>query len=72
MAATAERFLSAAEIKQRCEALPGVLRMQQIEDNPLTAEEIALLEMFDREAWTTERCIDAVHKRLSRDGVHRA
>lgn len=69
MAAVAERGLSAEEVEHRRKALPGVLRIQQIEDNPLTAEEVALLEMFDQEAWPTERCIDAVRDRVSRNGI---
>ena len=28
------------------------LRLQQTEGNPLTGEEIAMFEMFEREAWT--------------------
>ncbi len=29
--------------------------MQEIEDNPLTAEEVAMFDMFRRENWSDER-----------------
>ena len=29
--------------------------MQKIEGNPLTADEIAMFEMFEREAWSDDR-----------------
>jgi hypothetical protein len=32
------------------------MRMQEIEGNPLNAEDIAMFEMFEREAWTHEQC----------------
>jgi hypothetical protein len=31
------------------------MRLQEIEGNPLDAEQIAMFEMFEREAWTHER-----------------
>jgi hypothetical protein len=31
------------------------LKLQEIEGNPLTAEEVAMFEMFDRERWSHER-----------------
>jgi hypothetical protein len=31
------------------------MRLQEIEGNPLTAEDIAMFEMFEREGWTPER-----------------
>lgn len=30
--------------------------LQAIEGDPLTAEDIAMFEMFERERWTHERC----------------
>jgi hypothetical protein len=32
-----------------------VMRLQEIEGNPLTAEDVAMFEMFEREAWTHEQ-----------------
>ena len=37
--------------KRRLEAM----RMQEIEGNPLSADQIAMFEMFEREAWPHER-----------------
>ncbi len=31
------------------------MRLQEIEGNPLSAEEVAMFEMFEREAWSHER-----------------
>ena len=33
----------------------AAMHLQEIERNPLTAEEIAMFEMFEREGWTHER-----------------
>lgn len=41
-----------AERRQR--RLEGI-RLQEIEGNPLTAEEIEMFEMFDREGFTDEQ-----------------
>lgn len=30
-------------------------RLQEIEGNPLSAEDVAMFEMFEREGWTHER-----------------
>jgi hypothetical protein len=30
-------------------------RLQEIEGNPLTAEDVAMFEMFEREGWSHER-----------------
>ncbi len=35
--------------------LEEAAHMQAIEGNPLTAEEIAMFEMFEREGWSPER-----------------
>jgi len=36
-------------------ALAEAAHLQAIEGNPLTAEEIAMFEMFEREGWSPER-----------------
>ena len=36
--------------------LAEAAHLQAIEGNPLTAEEIAMFEMFEREGWPPERC----------------
>lgn len=34
--------------------------MQEIEGNPLDAEQIAMFEMFERERWSHEQCLDYI------------
>ena len=41
----------AAARQRRLEAM----RLQEIEGNPLTPEEVAMFEMFEREAWPFEK-----------------
>ena len=35
----------------------SAMRMQEIEGNPLTPDEVAMFEMFEREAWPHEKCL---------------
>jgi hypothetical protein len=42
-----------AAAKQR--RLEG-MRLQEIEGNPLDADDIAMFEMFEREGWSHDRC----------------
>lgn len=44
--------IAAAKIR-RLEAM----HLQQIEGNPLDAEQVAMFEMFEREGWSHERCL---------------
>jgi hypothetical protein len=47
------------QISQAAAARERRLEMQHlqgIEGNPLTADEIAMFEMFEREGWSHERC----------------
>jgi hypothetical protein len=44
---------TAAARKRRLEAM----HLQEIEGNPLDAEDIAMFEMFEREGWDDERCL---------------
>jgi len=32
------------------------MHLQEIENNPLDAEDIAMFEMFEREGWSPEQC----------------
>jgi hypothetical protein len=41
----------------------AAMRLQEIEGNPLSADEIAMFEMFEREAWTHERRRAYLHAR---------
>lgn len=36
-------------------SLAEIARLQEIEDNPFTSDEIAMFEMFEREGWSPER-----------------
>lgn len=40
----------------RRERLLEAAHLQEIESNPLSAEEMAMFEMFDREGWSDEQC----------------
>jgi hypothetical protein len=48
-------LLSEAEVvlsrRRRLEAM----KLQEVEGNPLTADEVAMFEMFERERWSHER-----------------
>ncbi len=33
------------------------MKLQEIEGNPLDAEDIAMFEMFERERWSHEECL---------------
>jgi hypothetical protein len=47
----ADRLEKAVRRKRRAEAFA----LQDLEGNPLTADEKAMFEMFDREGWSDER-----------------
>lgn len=40
------------------------IRLQEIEGNPLTPEEIEMFEMFEREGWSDEECREYIIKRF--------
>ncbi len=43
------------EVVAASDRLAEAAHLQAIEGNPLTAEEIAMFEMFEREGWSPER-----------------
>ncbi|MCX7381320.1 MAG: hypothetical protein NT133_07865 [Alphaproteobacteria bacterium] len=43
---------SPAEARQRRSV---AMRLQEIEGNPFTPEEVAMFEMFDREGWSSDK-----------------
>jgi hypothetical protein len=45
------------------------MKLQEIESNPLDAEQIAMFEMFERERWPHERCLDYIRDRALRLAV---
>jgi hypothetical protein len=44
-----------ATVTQARERRLAAMRLQEIEGNPLSADEVAMFEMFEREGWTDER-----------------
>ncbi len=49
------RSLSPAEIDQARRRRLDAMRLQEIENNPLSADDVAMFEMFEREAWPHDR-----------------
>jgi hypothetical protein len=45
-----------AEIAEKRTLRLEAMNLQEIEGNPLDAEDIAMFEMFEREGWDDERC----------------
>jgi hypothetical protein len=47
--------LSPEEVAAARQRRPVAMKLQEIEGNPLSADEVALFEKFEREAWSHER-----------------
>jgi hypothetical protein len=47
--------LSPSEVEESRKRRLVAMRLQEIEGNPLSAEDVAMFEMFEREAWPHER-----------------
>jgi hypothetical protein len=45
------------------EPLQQIMAMQAIEANPLSDDQIAMFEMFEREGWSPEKCIEHIRGR---------
>ncbi len=58
--------LSKAETAAARERRLQAMAMQEIEGNPLDAEQIAMFEMFEREGWSHERRLEHVLARARR------
>jgi hypothetical protein len=56
MSDVAEKKLSKAEIAALRQLRLEAMNLQEIEGNPLDAEDIAMFEMFEREGWNDEQC----------------
>jgi Fic family protein len=50
-----DRPLSDEEVAVARQRRLEATKLQEIEGNPLTAEEVAMFEMFERERWSHER-----------------
>jgi hypothetical protein len=55
--------LTPAEVLAARERRLEMQHLQAMEGDPLDAEEIAMFEMFEREAWSHERCLAYVLER---------
>jgi hypothetical protein len=49
--------LSPAEVEESRKRRLVAMHLQEIEGNPLTPEEVAMFEMFEREAWPHDKCL---------------
>jgi hypothetical protein len=49
--------LSPAEVAEARRRRLVAMHLQEIEGNPFTEEDVAMFEMFEREAWSHERCL---------------
>ncbi len=49
------------DIRQK---LREAIRLQEIESNPLSAEEIEMFEMFEREGWPDVKCREYILKQF--------
>jgi Fic family protein len=47
--------LSEDDVAQARRRRLEAMKLQEIEGNPLTADEVAMFEMFERERWSHER-----------------
>jgi hypothetical protein len=61
-----DRPLSEAEIAAARIRRLEAMRLQEIEGNPLDAEQIAMFEMFEREGWSYERRLAHILERARR------
>jgi hypothetical protein len=59
-----EAEVAAARVRRR-----EAMRLQEIEGNPLDAEQIAMFEMFERAAWPHEKCLAYLLERADRARV---
>jgi hypothetical protein len=53
---TGEKQLSPTEVEAARQRRLEAMALQEIEGNPLDAEDIAIFEMFEREGWSHEKC----------------
>jgi hypothetical protein len=51
-----EKKLTPAEVEEARKRRLEAMALQEIEGNPLDAEQVAMFEMFERERWSHEKC----------------
>lgn len=55
--------------EQKQQLLREALHLQAMEDNPLSADQIAVFEMFEREGWTPAKRLAHLKKRARKGDV---
>jgi hypothetical protein len=55
--------LSAEEVAAARQRRLEAMHLQEIEGNPLDADDIEMFEMFEREGWDHERCLAYIEAR---------
>jgi hypothetical protein len=60
--------LSANGARSHGKRLAEAMRLQEIENNPLDAEDVALFEMFEREGWSQARRLEYLREWARRAG----
>lgn len=66
-----DRLLTEEEVAAARERRLEGMKMQEIEGNPLSPDQIAMFEMFERERWSHEKCRAYILER-ARSHVHAA
>jgi hypothetical protein len=64
MGMTEPNRLSPSDVAQARQRRIAAMRLQEIEGNPLSADQVAMFEMFEREAWTHEQRLAYLHARV--------
>ena len=52
-----DHLLTESQVAEARERRIEAMNLQKIEGNPLSVEDIAMFEMFERERWPHEKCI---------------
>jgi hypothetical protein len=55
--------LSDEEVAEARQRRLEAMRLQEIESNPLSPDQVAMFEMFEREKWSHERCLEYILER---------
>lgn len=63
MMSEADKLLSQEEVDAARERRLEAMALQEIEGNPLDAEQVAMFEMFERERWPHEKCLEYIKGR---------
>ena len=64
--AKASETLSDEEVAEARVRRLEAMRLQEIEGNPLDAEQVAMFEMFEREKWSHEKRLAHLAERLKK------